>query len=102
MATSRRRLGGNLAPWQMRRLREFVEAHIGTNPSITELARLCELSPSYFATAFKQTIGMSPHQWLLKRRIERAKLMLRQTRRPRNRTRSHPAARLWSPRSWQS
>jgi AraC family transcriptional regulator len=79
VATSRRRNGGSLAPWQMRRLREFVEAHIGANPSIAQLAGACGLSPSYFATAFKQTTGMAPHQWLLKRRIERAKIMLRDT-----------------------
>jgi AraC family transcriptional regulator len=76
VATSRHR-AGHLAPWQMRRLSEFAAAHMATNPSIVQLARVCELSPSYFATAFRQTTGMTPHQWLLKRRIERAKTMLR-------------------------
>ncbi|WP_051381509.1 helix-turn-helix transcriptional regulator [Paraburkholderia mimosarum] len=68
-----------LAPWQMRRITEFVESHPGVNPSILDLAGQCDLSASYFAEAFKQTTGMSPHQWLLKRRIERAKSKLRDT-----------------------
>lgn len=76
---SLRRQGGHLAPWQMRRLREFAEAHIGANPSVVQLARECGLSSSYFATAFKQTTGMAPHQWLLQQRIVRAKVMLRDT-----------------------
>ena len=42
--TSRRPQRGNLAPWHMRRLKEFVETQLGANPSIVELARECELS----------------------------------------------------------
>lgn len=78
-APSRRQHGGMLAPWQMRRLTEFIETQIGANLSIAQLARVCDLSPSYFATAFRQTTGMAPHQWLLRRRIAHAKVMLRDT-----------------------
>lgn len=67
-----------LASWQMRRIDEFLEADLGGNPAILDLARQCDLSASYFAEAFKKTTGISPHQWLLKRRIERAKSMLRE------------------------
>lgn len=70
---------GSLAPWQMRRLRDFIEAHMESNPSIVRLARECGLSPSHFASAFRQTTGMAPHQWLLRSRIARAKSMLRDT-----------------------
>jgi AraC family transcriptional regulator len=79
VAPSRHHAQGSLAPWQRRRLRDFVEAHMESNPSIARLARECELSPSYFAAAFKQTMGIAPHQWLLRRRIERAKRMLQNT-----------------------
>lgn len=68
-----------LASWQMRRIEEFLEADLGGNPAILDLARQCGLSASYFAEAFKRTTGISPHQWLLKRRIERAKSMLLKT-----------------------
>ncbi|CAM2158795.1 AraC family transcriptional regulator (plasmid) [Pararobbsia alpina] len=65
-----------LAPWQMRRIVDFFEANLNGNPSIVDLASQCDLSASYFAEAFKQTTGISPHQWLLRRRIERAKTQL--------------------------
>lgn len=68
-----------LAPWQMRRVNEFFEAHLHGNPSILDLAGQCGLSSSYFSEAFKQTTGLTPHQWLLKQRIERAKTQLRET-----------------------
>nr|WP_321911198.1 MULTISPECIES: AraC family transcriptional regulator [unclassified Paraburkholderia] len=68
-----------LAPWQMRRIEEFFDAHLHGNPSILDLARQCNLSTSYFTDAFKQTTGLTPHQWLLKHRIERAKSQLRET-----------------------
>ncbi|CAG4897107.1 helix-turn-helix transcriptional regulator [Paraburkholderia gardini] len=68
-----------LAPWQMQRIIDFFEANLNGNPSILDLASQCDLSASYFAEAFKQTAGISPHQWLLRRRIDRAKSQLRGT-----------------------
>ncbi|MGB7098143.1 MAG: AraC family transcriptional regulator, partial [Xanthobacteraceae bacterium] len=65
-----------LAPWQLRRVNEFIEAHLGADPSITDLARECRLSESHFARAFRQATGVPPHRWLMKRRIERAKELL--------------------------
>jgi AraC family transcriptional regulator len=67
---------GGLAPWQVRRACEYIEANLDGNPSITEVARVCGLSTSYFAKAFKQTTGAPPHAWLVMRRIERAKRLL--------------------------
>ncbi|MFM0418338.1 helix-turn-helix domain-containing protein [Paraburkholderia aromaticivorans] len=65
-----------LAPWQMQRIIDLFEANLNGNPSILDLASQCGLSASYFAEAFKQTAGLSPHQWLLRRRIDRAKSLL--------------------------
>ena len=76
---SGRRRGAGLAPWRMRRVQDFVEANLAANPSISDLARECDLSASHFTQAFKQTTGMSPHQWCLRRRVERAKVMLLST-----------------------
>jgi len=67
---------GGLAPWQLRRVHEFIEAHLGGDPSIADLARECRLSESQFARAFRRTTGVPPHRWLLKRRIERTKELL--------------------------
>jgi AraC family transcriptional regulator len=65
-----------LTPWQLRRVHAFVEAHLGDDPSISDFAGECRLSPSHFARAFRRATGIPPHQWLMKRRIERAKEVL--------------------------
>jgi AraC-like DNA-binding protein len=70
---------GGLAPWQLRRACEFIEANLDGDPSITEVAGVCGLSTNYFAKAFKQTTGAPPHAWLLMRRIEHAKRLLNET-----------------------
>jgi len=67
---------GGLAPWQLRRACEYIEANLDGDPLITEAAGVCGLSTTYFAKAFKQTTGAPPHAWLVMRRIERAKRLL--------------------------
>ncbi len=66
-----------LAPWQLRRAYAFIEAHLDGDPSIADVAQECRLSASHFSRAFRRTIGMPPHRWLIKRRVERAKELLR-------------------------
>lgn len=67
-----------LAPWQLRRVHAFIDAHLNAGPSVTDLARECRLSESHFARAFQQATGVPPHRWMMKRRIERAKELLLQ------------------------
>jgi len=69
---------GGLAPWQLRRAYDFIDANLGNDPSISEVAEQCGLSGSYFSRAFKRETGFSPHRWLMKRRVERAKELLRE------------------------
>ncbi|MGA7808552.1 helix-turn-helix transcriptional regulator [Bradyrhizobium sp.] len=65
-----------LAPWQLRRVEAFIDAHLGGDPSVADLAKECGLSAGYFARAFRRSTGISPHRWLIGRRIERAKELL--------------------------
>lgn len=65
-----------LAQWQLRRVTEFVEVNLESGISLATLAKLCNLSASYFSKAFKATTGVSPHRWVVDRRIERAKSLL--------------------------
>jgi AraC-like DNA-binding protein len=67
---------GRLAPWQERRAKEMLLASIDGGIGLEELAGGCGLSRSHFARAFKATTGASPLQWLLARRIDRAKNLL--------------------------
>jgi AraC family transcriptional regulator len=71
-----RQWGGGLAPWQERRAKELLDAHIGGHITLADLARSCELSPRHLTRAFRQSTGMAPHQWLQQRRIEKAKQLL--------------------------
>jgi AraC family transcriptional regulator len=67
---------GGLAPWQLRRALAFIDANLGADPSISEVATQCGLSGDYFGRAFKRATGFSPHRWLTKRRVARAKALL--------------------------
>lgn len=73
---SREVLKGGLAPWQVRRVTEFLTAHLEDEVSLDTLARLVNLSPNHFCTAFRQSIGEPPHRHLARLRIERAKSLL--------------------------
>jgi AraC family transcriptional regulator len=72
---------GGLAPWQLQRARDFINANLAGDPSISEVANECGLSSSYFTRAFKQTTGVPPYRWLTKQRVERAKELLQDPRR---------------------
>ena len=67
---------GGLAPWQVRRTVDFMVGHLDGDPTIAELAKECRLSAGYFARAFRQSTGLSPHQFLMRKRIERSQELL--------------------------
>ena len=73
---SRSYTGPALAPWQLRRVRAFVDDNLDGDLSTADLAAACSLSPSHFARAFSASTGTSPHKWLINRRIERAKALM--------------------------
>lgn len=66
-----------IANWKMRRLREYIEEHLDGDLTLAALAREAGVSPLYLPRAFKNAFGQSPHQYVLARRIERAKDLLR-------------------------
>jgi AraC-like DNA-binding protein len=74
--SERRRARGGLAPWQERRAKEFLSNDLSGKLPLAQIARECGLSASHFTRAFRQSVGMAPHQWLLRLRVERAKELL--------------------------
>ncbi len=68
---------GGLAGWQERRAKDIIEASLEGDVSVELLAAECGLSVAHFSRSFKKSVGVPPHQWLLGRRVERAKNMLR-------------------------
>lgn len=68
---------GGLAPWQIKRIERHIEERMEYGVTLTGLADLAGLTPSYFCKAFKKSFGTSPLAHVQNRRIDRAKdLML--------------------------
>jgi AraC-like DNA-binding protein len=68
---------GGLAPWQLRLARYTINARLEGDLSLEQVAHECRLSVSHFAKAFARSTGISPHRWLMQRRVDVAKdLML--------------------------
>jgi AraC family transcriptional regulator len=68
---------GGLGSARLRRIKEFVDAKIEDELTLCEMAQAVELSTAYFSRMFRKSTGESPHQFLLRQRLERAKMMLR-------------------------
>jgi AraC-like DNA-binding protein len=68
---------GGLAAWQQRKAKEMMRANLVGGIALEELAQACRLSTSAFVRAFRKSVGMPPHQWLLQRRIDRAMELMR-------------------------
>jgi len=68
---------GGLTMLQERRAKELLAANLSGNRRLADLAKECGLSASQFSRAFRNSVGMPPHRWMLQQRIERAKILLR-------------------------
>lgn len=70
--------GKGLTPAQIRRVREFIDANLVHEIGVAELAALINFSQSYFSQQFKRSFGLTPHQYLIQVRVERARVLLEQ------------------------
>src|ERR1700746_277351 len=68
---------GGLGPARLRRIRELVHAKVEDELSLNEMAQSVGLSTAHFARMFRKSTGETPHQFVLRQRLERAKAMLR-------------------------
>jgi len=67
---------GGLTAAQLRRVKELIDAQISTDVTISDLAVVAELSQFHFIRAFKESVGLSPYQYILSERVRRAKELL--------------------------
>lgn len=72
-----RPLSGGLAHWQEKRSKDMLMSDLTGATSLKEIAEACHLSVSHFSRAFRKSVGLAPHAWLLQARVETAKEMLR-------------------------
>jgi AraC family transcriptional regulator len=68
-----------LAPFRLRRVRDFVDAHLGDPLSLAQLAQIGHASAFHFSRAFKNSLGETPYQYILRRRVDRARALLTST-----------------------
>jgi AraC family transcriptional regulator len=61
-----------LAPWQMRRVRAFIEGNLHRTIHTRDLSAVAQRSPAYFSRKFKLAVGEPPHAYVVRRRLERA------------------------------
>ncbi|WP_019503149.1 AraC family transcriptional regulator [Pseudanabaena sp. PCC 6802] len=66
---------------KLRQAIEYIQRHLGEDISLSEIAYELNISQYYFCRLFKQSTGVSPHQYLIRQRVERAKQLLKQPER---------------------
>ena len=67
---------GGLQPDQLRRIEEYVEENLARNLSLQELSQQLGMNVYFFVRAFRRSTSVPPHQYVLRRRVERAKAFL--------------------------
>jgi AraC family transcriptional regulator len=74
-----RAVAGTLSPAKLRRAAQFIDRHICEDLTLAQIAGCVDMSPCHFAHMFKQATGQAPHHYLMTRRVESAKCLLRET-----------------------
>lgn len=65
-----------LSHYRLRHVIEYIQAHLEQDLSLNELAAIAQMSPHYFSQLFKQSTGVTPHQFVIRARVERARELL--------------------------
>jgi AraC family transcriptional regulator len=71
-----------LSAERLRRVYDYIEAHLGDDLSLTVLADVACLSPYHFSRSFKEAARVGLQRYVIQRRLERAKTLMRRTNQP--------------------
>jgi AraC family transcriptional regulator len=71
---------GGLSQHKLAQVIEYIDEYLARNIGLSDLAEVVGMSQYHFTRQFKRSMGITPHQYLLKQRIERAKLLLLQSK----------------------
>jgi len=69
---------GGLPTHKLAQAIKYIDEYLTQNIGLSQLAQVVDMSQYHFARLFKQSVGITPHQYLIKQRVERAKQLLRQ------------------------
>ena len=73
---------GKLPRYKLQQTIDYIYAYLDRDLRLKDLSNVVQMSPNYFAQLFKQTTGITPHQYVIRCRIERAKELMRQGKLP--------------------
>jgi AraC family transcriptional regulator len=76
----RESITGQLPKYKLQQVLDYIDAYLDRDLSLKELANVVQMSPHYFSQLFKSTTGITPHQYVVRCRIERAKNLMRQSK----------------------
>jgi AraC family transcriptional regulator len=88
LASAARRAAANgpkvskLARWRLKRAMEYIDAHLAKRVSLADVSSAVGLRPMHFAAQFRAATGLRPHEYMLRRRVERAQDLFARTRMP--------------------
>ena len=68
-----------LPPHKLSQTLEYIDTNLDEDLTLTTLAKVVQISPHYFSSLFKQSTGLTPHQYVTKCRLEQAKILLRRS-----------------------
>ncbi len=74
--TTKLKASAGLAPWQLRRVLDYLHEHLPARIELAILAKLTGLSQSHFSQAFRVSTGMAPYRWQIDARIRHAQQLL--------------------------
>jgi AraC family transcriptional regulator len=61
---------------RLQQVTDYIQSHLEQDLSLNELSTIAQMSPHYFSQLFKQSTGVTPHQFVIRARVERAKELL--------------------------
>ena len=71
-------VAGKLPQYKLQQIFDYINAYLDRDLSLKELANSVQMSPHYFSRLFKGSTGITPHQYIIRCRIDRAKNLLKQ------------------------
>jgi AraC family transcriptional regulator len=77
-----KQLQGRLSERRLRQVLSYIEDNLSQDVSLHDIAGVAGLSVSHFKSLFRETLGLPVHQYLIRRRVERAKTLLREDKLP--------------------
>jgi AraC family transcriptional regulator len=76
------RPSNGLSVERLKRVYDYIEAHLDDRLTLTDLASIACLSPYHFSRSFKRAVGFGPARYVIQRRLEQAKTLMRRTNQP--------------------